>query len=896
MRFNITFKLFLLFLVASLNNNLAAQDNFPHVEGEILVRVKDGHSIAWVIKDLELHKGLQTHINNKALLSEHMNIWQLTFNKDILSTSKMLAKARNHPSVHNAQLNYILEKRVTPNDPSYNQQWQYEQSSNIDLDASAAWDITTGGVTALGDTIVICVIDDGLEVSHSDWGNNVWRNNGEIPGNGIDDDGNGYIDDFQGWNANANNNNIVAGSPFTNHGTPVAGIIAAKGNNGVGVSGVNWDAKLMFVVGGGTSANSIAAYSYPLACRKLYNQTNGASGAFVVATNASWGVDNQQCATYAPLVNEFYDTLGAYGILNAAATANANNNVDVTGDFPTSCDSDYLIAVTNINQAGNKVNQAGYGLTTVDLGAFGEGTYTLTINNGYGGFGGTSGATPHVAGTIGLLYSAPCPRLALLARTQPAQTALLLKQIILNSTVSNASMQGTTVSGGILNMKNALDSVMAIGCSLSGCHEPYNVLANTITGNSAVLNWDRVDSTTLYYIRYRVVGNPTWTFASAPDTFSILNGLVACTNYEVEIAADCDTTAYSSSYNFKTGDCCVAPSNINVDTTGLTSASFSWATDPFVTTYNVEYKLKSSATWLTTTTTGGGIMLTGLDSCELYELRILSSCPVNVNNQYSPTIEFETNGCGKCTSNNYCTSSGQSSGDDWIQNVTINSLNNTTGNDGGYISFVNGGPTTDLAQGGSYPVSIDIGFNTGPWGTNWLLKIWIDYNQNEVFDSNELAYDAGQISSAINNHTGVINIPNNAVLDKTRMRVALKWGNNTTLNACDNSSYGETEDYCINITQPTGITIEEIEPSATLNVYPNPFNRQLVVNMDSPKSQEAALSMSTITGQEVININMQLDLGSNHLELPTSRLPQGVYLVHLLLEDGSILTQKVVKQ
>jgi len=896
MRFHITFKLLLGFFLIGLNNNISAQENFPHIEGEVLIRVKDGHSIAWVIKDLELHKGLQTYINTKSLLSEHMNIWQVTFNKDILSTSKMLEKARNHPSVHNAQLNYILEKRATPNDPSYNQQWQYEQASDFDLDASTAWDITTGGVTALGDTIVVCVIDDGLQVNHPDWGDNVWRNHNEIPGNGIDDDNNGYVDDFQGWNADNNNNNIVSGSPFTNHGTPVAGIIAAQGNNGVGVSGVNWDAKLMFVVGGGTSANSIAAYSYPLACRKLYNQTSGALGAFVVATNASWGVDNQQCATYAPLVNEFYDTLGVYGILSAAATANANNNVDVTGDFPTSCNSDFLISVTNMNQSGNKVGQAGYGLTTVDLGAYGEGTYTLTINSGYGGFGGTSGATPHVAGTIGLLYSAPCPRLALLARTQPAQTALLLKQIILNSSVSNVNLQGITVSGGVLNMKNALDSVMAIGCSLSGCHEPYNVVANATTGTTASINWDGVDSTNVYYMRYRVIGSPAWTFANTPDTFSVLSGLVACTDYEIEIAADCDSTIYSSNYIFKTGDCCFAPSTINIDTANLTTVAFSWATDPFVTTYTVEYKLKSAAVWQTTTTSSPGITLSGLDSCEIYELRILSSCPVNVNNQYSATIEFETVGCGKCTSTNYCASLGQNSGDDWIENITINNINNTTGNDGGYISFVNGGPTTDLAQGGSYPLSVDIGFNTGPWGTNWLLKVWIDYNQDEVFDDvTELAYDAGQISSAINNHTGTINIPNNALLNRTRMRVAVKWGNNT-LNSCDNSTYGETEDYCINITQPTGLTIEEILPNTILNVYPNPFDRQLIVNMNSIQNQEATLTLSTITGQEVINLTTPLDLGENILQLPTNRLPQGVYLIHLLLEDGSVLTQKVIKQ
>lgn len=879
-------------------NYCIAQETFPHVSGEILIRVKDKHSISWVIKDLEIYKRLHTEVQVTKQLSKHMNIWQLTFDENILTTNQMLGLALKHPSVHNAQLNFIMEKRAVPNDPAYNQQWQYEQSSDFDLDASAAWDITTGGVTALGDTIVVCVIDDGLEVGHSDWGNNIWQNSGEINGNGIDDDGNGYVDDFQGWNANNNNNNIVAGSPLTNHGTPVAGIIAAQGNNGIGVSGVNWDAQLMFVVGGGTSANSIAAYSYPLECRKLYNQTNGALGAFVVATNSSWGVNNQPCTSYAPLVNEFYDTLGSYGILNAAATANANNNVDVTGDFPTSCSSDYLITVTNINQVGNKVNQAGYGATTVDLGAYGEGTYTMAINNNYAGFGGTSGATPHVAGVIGLLYSAPCPRLALLARTQPAQTALLLKQIILNSTVPNPTLNGITVSGGVLNMKNALDSVMAISCSLSGCHEPYNTIVSNTMENSAVISWDGVDSSTLYYVKYRLAGGTgmAWSTANTIDTFITLNGLTPCTEYEVRITSNCDSTAYSPSYNFKTGACCLAPNVILTDSITQTSALFSWTNNPSANMYTIDFKPKSATTWNTTTTSTPSIVLSGLDSCEIYELRILSNCAINVNNQYSPIIEFETLGCGKCTSTNYCTSSGVNSGDDWITNVTFGSINNSTGDDGGYISFVNSGISTDVGQGGNYPISLDIGFNIGSWGTNWHLKVWIDYNQDEIFnDTTELAYDAGQITSAINTHIGNISIPSDASLGRTRMRVALKWGT-SLLNACDNFIYGETEDYCINIIESTDVLSVEKTPNTILNVYPNPFGHQLMINLNSPINQESIIVLTTIAGQEIINFTKNLNKGENILRIPGSKLPQGLYLVNVYLEDGRILTQKVVRQ
>src|SRR5690606_36199811 len=141
----------------------------------------------------------------------------------------------------------------------------------------------------------------------------------EIPNNGIDDDGNGYVDDFLGWDADAADDDITGGTFGGGHGTPVAGIVGAKGNNGIGVTGVNWNVKLMIVVGGGNEAQAIAAYSYPLSLRKLYNQTGGQRGAFVVSTNASWGIDFTQAST-APLWCAMYDTLGAYGILNAGAT------------------------------------------------------------------------------------------------------------------------------------------------------------------------------------------------------------------------------------------------------------------------------------------------------------------------------------------------------------------------------------------------------------------------------------------------------------------------------------------------------------------------------------------------------------------------------------------------
>jgi hypothetical protein len=168
-----------------------------------------------------------------------------------------------------------------------------------------------------------------------------------------------------------------------------------------------------------------------------------------------------------------YDTLGENGILSCGATINANQNIDVIGDVPTACPSKYMIAVTNTNISDVKVTQAGYGLETIDLGAPGQGTFTTSLN-AYGGFGGTSGATPHVTGTIALLYSAPCLELADLAMSNPQLAAEVVRDLILNNVDPNESLEGITVTGGRLNVNNSMMALMNNCESLLAIQENNN--------------------------------------------------------------------------------------------------------------------------------------------------------------------------------------------------------------------------------------------------------------------------------------------------------------------------------------------------------------------------------------------------------------------------------------
>lgn len=488
-----------------------------HIPGEVMVMLHPKEDIRKTVEQFNNeHLGANFHILKD--VSVDWNIWLLSFDNLFITDESALLMINRHPSVTMAQYNYPVELRVTtPNDPSFaSQQWALNNTGqsggtvDADIDAPEAWDITTGGSTVQGDNIVVAVIDGGFQNNHPDLTANYWTNTAEIPGNGIDDDGNGYVDDVNGWNAYNNNGTI----PSDQHGTHVAGIIGARGNNSVGVAGVNWNVKIMRVAGSsGNSATVVGAYAYVAKQRKIYNQTNGQQGAFVVSTNSSFGVDYGDPANF-PIWCAFYDTLGALGILSAGAVPNLNINIDVQGDVPGTCPSPYMIGVTNTTRTDAKNNGAGYGVVHVDLGAPGTQIYNTVTGSNYGNLTGTSMATPHVAGAIGLYYAAACTNFITSYKSNPAAGALLMREFLLTGVDSIASMANTTLSKGRLNLMKGIQRVQD-GCNIAPPTPPvasFDISDNNICAGEQVTFTDQSTNTPTSW---------SWTFTGGSPASSI---------------------------------------------------------------------------------------------------------------------------------------------------------------------------------------------------------------------------------------------------------------------------------------------------------------------------------------------------------------------------------------
>ena len=857
------------------------------VEGELLIQLEKGVNPDQLAAEYE-------NIQSGKLLSSPMNIYRFQFDESA-DAQALLRNLRLNPKVSLAQFNHYVTKRCDEiNDPNYGNQWHLENTGqnggteDADIDIDLAWELTTGGTTAIGDTIVVCVIEGG-NLNHPDLQANAWKNIQEIPNNDIDDDNNGYVDDYLGWDVNTQSDQgfVLQGG----HGTNVMGMIGASGGNNLGVIGANWDVKIMSVSGENVGdspqaeASVIEAYTYPLVMRQRYDQTAGDSGAFVVATNASWGVDFGDPADV-PLWSAFYDTLGAYGILNCGATANNNVDIDDVGDIPTGVPSDYMISVTATNSSDVRTF-SGFGATTIDFGAPGEDVVTTAGQNGYTSTSGTSFASPLTAGVIALLYSAPCESFAEFVRNDPQGAADLVRQALFDGVDIVPNLVGETVTGGRINAFNSLLEIMNGCLDENVCIPPLAFESELANDTIYTLTWTDLSEISAT-VRFKPQDSEDWIVVEGIEgTSLILDTLSSCTTYDFEIGSSCEEggeVVYTSCLTISTLGCCVLPESFEAETTLETEATVSWTTNFGIESYNIYYRELNGVDWLLygNYPDVNEIIVEGLEACTEYEFLVSPSC--SEDQEEGVLSEVRTKGCGACLDNEYCQNFGENTSDEYIDQVVIGEYDLQTGNNGGYQLFENF--DIILGQSETYETLLVPGFEGQSYEE--FFKIWIDLDQNGTFSNDEELLSSDQGSP--NPVEGEITIPEDAILGATRMRIAMKFvggfGIPDDVSTCEVFTWGETEDYCITISDLTAV--RDNNEVVSFSMYPNPSGHQF--NLDftlirAMSGENVVFRIFDISGKEVKAIQVKEGLQ----QVDVSELENGMYIYRLQTVDGKDL-------
>lgn len=397
--------------------------------------------------DHTVHQGFKAKLSptfkaTRHILKDRLQQWQVPQSQ----LEGLLQQLNNDPSVEFAEPNhlvYIDEYEQTnlteelPTDPSFNKLWglhntgQTRGSNDADIDAPEAWKITTGSKD-----IVVGVIDTGIDYTHPDLIDNMWVNPNEVPGDNIDNDNNGYVDDIYGINTATG-----TGDPMDDHshGTHVAGTIGASANNGIGIVGVNHQTSMIgckFIKssGSGSIGDAIKCLDYFIDLKL--------NGTDVRLTNNSWGGGSQSDAMVAALQRSH-----EAGLLFVSSAGNAGDNNDDAPHYPSSYEDDSVLSVASTTHVDSKSGFSNYGKTSVDLGAPGSSIYSTMPDNGYASKSGTSMASPHAAGVAALILA-----------SNPGLSPTEVKAIMMETGDALNALADNTVSGRRINVANAIDA------------------------------------------------------------------------------------------------------------------------------------------------------------------------------------------------------------------------------------------------------------------------------------------------------------------------------------------------------------------------------------------------------------------------------------------------------
>jgi len=370
-----------------------------------------------------------------------------------VSVTDAIDLCNQDPDVLYCEPNYFLHTTAapkitaTPNDPSFGSLWGLTK-----INAPSAWNITTGR-----SDVVVAVLDTGIDYTHPDLIANMYRNDCDNPG--VDDDGNGYIDDCYGIDVANDDSDPMDDNQ---HGTHVAGTIGAVGNNGIGVVGVNWNVKLLackFFDASGSATTEDA-----IACLEYVNMMTD-RGVNIVATSNSWGGGDFSQALY-----DAIDIQRQHGILFITAAGNGNifgvgQNNDTAPFYPCNTYLPNVICVAATTSTDAKASFSNYGRRTVHVGAPGNGILSTVPGGGYASLSGTSMATPHVSGLV-----------ALLKAQDPNRDWRAIKNLILTGGNTISSM-ANTITGKRINANGAMT------CSNKVVQTRLQPIASTISAS-----------------------------------------------------------------------------------------------------------------------------------------------------------------------------------------------------------------------------------------------------------------------------------------------------------------------------------------------------------------------------------------------------------------------------
>jgi subtilisin family serine protease len=391
-----------------------------YAPGELIIKFKPGATEAELL-DAWRGPGLALIKSVKFKNPNHPGLTHVTTRFAVPQAVQMLA---NHPAVEYAEPNYTIRPAVVPNDERYFTLWGMPI-----IGAPLAWNVTTGS-----SGVLVAVVDTGIDISHPDLAPNIWTNADEIPNDGLDNDGNGYVDDVNGWDYWNDDNGVFDPVDGDRHGTHVAGTIGAVGNNGIGVAGVNWTTRILPLkfIGPeiGRTLDAVRAIQYA-----------SEKGARVF--NASFVMSF--------FSQSLMDAIEDSGVIFVAADGNDGANTDVTPNYPSGFNLPNIISVAATRSDESLAPFSNYGATSVDLGAPGALVHSTVPGNGYDGLTGTSMAAPHVAGAAALIYS-----------RFPNLTVSEVKDRILASVDPLSSLAGKTLTGGRLNVGRIFDESILV--------------------------------------------------------------------------------------------------------------------------------------------------------------------------------------------------------------------------------------------------------------------------------------------------------------------------------------------------------------------------------------------------------------------------------------------------